>query len=79
MPQPSPTHEQIEERAKRVETAMGVRLPVTLWMHLVSFTEDYLMAGGLLTLSRWRAAANDLELDAKSLRAAFDDTVEQLW
>lgn len=69
-----PTHEQIEARAKRVEAVMKIRLPVTLWMHLVSLTEDYLLARGLLTLSRWRGAAGDLELDVRTLRAAFEDT-----
>jgi hypothetical protein len=70
----SPTPEHIETRAQHVEAALGERLPVTRWMLLLSLVEDYLMARGVLTLSRWRTAAEELEVSQKSLRSAFEDT-----
>lgn len=72
-----PTHEEIEAQTKRVETSPGVQSPVSLWMQLTSFTEDYLTARGMLSLVLWRAAAAAIGVDDVAFRTAFDDTAEE--
>jgi hypothetical protein len=68
--------EAVADRAKRVERVLGIRLPPHGWILLQSFTEDYLLSRRLLSLSRWRSAAEDLGVDSRDLRAAFDETDE---
>jgi hypothetical protein len=67
------TPEVIEALARKVEARLGERLPVTLWMLLLSFTEDYLLARGMLTASRWASGAAELGVETADFRAAFDD------
>lgn len=62
------------ERSQAVESFLKIKLPPDLWMQLLSLTQDYLDHRGLLTLSRWRSAAELLEVSSSRLRTAFADT-----
>ncbi len=66
----------IADRAKRVEQTLRIKLAPQHWIQLQSFTEDYLMGRGLLTLSKWRQAAEIIGVDDRALRNAFARTEE---
>ncbi len=64
----------VSERAKRVEQVLKIKLAPQHWIQLQSFTEDYLLSRGLLTLSKWRSAAETIGVDDRALRNAFAKT-----
>jgi hypothetical protein len=76
MSESAETDPSILQRAQHVEQALRVKFPPHTWMHLLSLTQDYLDHRGLLSLSRWRTAAETLEVDTSDLRIAFSDTDE---